>query len=726
MIALTGMILAWPNPASIIPAAIINFAILTSLAIVLEIPAAHFFAAGCFGMAYLVLFHVLAGHISWENLRVTSLVNTCLDITSGQALIGAFGIFVVVSDWLQRGSRRNESYSYLTAACLVAVVSLAMIVVFGPVLGNELQSISLAFLIYSIGALWIAWQRRLAAFTWIASSLTLFSVASLFAWNMYYSFPWQTSFLAFASLSAVAAIAISRRADLKSISQPLNYASLICLILAVLSLFQTNPWQVTSMQAERVFWMAAICLVALWLNRRQLLFTAFQIALTVGAILSVKATLQQYEWYTYLPHAFMHPSALQIQGTILALLSLLWIGARVIVKKRAVLGAQASSPASSQHAPELVTSRRGRLRSQHAGDFWKLLDTPYSIDRVIPWVLLGGFVLMAIYGAASGVAQEFAPSGSETLNWNIAGFPHSEAFALGSWIVMGLLTIIPLANAWERKQRFYLIGAMIAVCAMIPLLAGRFELQLASATAWRFLAAIFFALGSVLIWFRKQVRSQLTSFGVPQMDADPEFTVTLGVLLILLTVIPLLLLTVYSAWQAVSLGLVQAPISGVFTLLSNDISYALPLIIVALVLIGYSIRERAPLFSFYAGLFFNATVTLAYLFSLVSSNVALDSVALVRLTQLNVIAFGVYGLFWLVLRNNWFEPLKARANQAEMLLKLQMWLALGLNLILIGTTLLGVIFGYLGHVGTGRWRLAWLVCTRDLIHWICSGRAIEK
>jgi hypothetical protein len=695
MIALTGMILAWPNPASIIPAAIINFAILTSLAIVLEIPFAHFFAAGCFGMAYLVLFHVLAGHIGWENLRVTSLVNTCLDITSGQALIGAFGIFLVVSDWLQHRSRRNDSSAYLTSACLVAVVSLTMIVVFGPVLGNELQSISLAFLIYSIGAVWIAWRRRLAAFTWIASSLTLFSMASLLAWNLNYSFPWQTGFLAFASLSAIAAIATSNRADLKPISQPLNYASLICLILAALSLFETNPWQVTSMQAERVFWMAAICLLALWLNRRQLLFTAFQIALTAGAILSVKATLQQYEWYTYLPHAFMHPSALQIQGTILALLSLMWIGVRVIVKQRAVLGPQASSPARDQFTLVLGKSRRGRLRSQ-LGGFWKLLDTPYSIDRVIPWVLLGGFVVLAIYGAASGVAQEFATRGSHALNWNIAGFPHSEAIALGSWIVMGLLTIIMLANAWERKQRFYLVGAMIAVCATIPLLAGRFESQLASATAWRFLAAIFFALGSVLIWFRKQLRSQLTSFGAPQLDADPEFTVTLGLLLMSLTVAPLLLLTVYPAWQAVSLGSVQAPMSGVFTLLSNDVSYALPLIIVALVLIGYSIRERAPLFSFYAGLFFNATVTLAYLFSMVSSNAALDSVALVRLTQLNVITFGVYGLFWLVLRNHWFELLKARANQAEMLLKLQMWLALGLMLVLVSTSLLGVMFGNFG------------------------------
>ena len=667
MIALTGMILAWPNPASIISAALINFAILTTLALVLEIPAAHFFAAGCFGMAYLVLFHVLVGHISWENLRVTSLVNTCLDISSGQALIGAFGVFLVISEWFQGGKRRNESYAYLTAACLVAVISLAMLVVFGPVLENALQSISIAFLIYSVAAFWIAWRRRLSGFTWIAASLFLFSLASFFAWNTGHSFPWQTALLTFASLGAVAAIAISKRADLKSVYQPLNHAALICLIFAVGSLFQTNPWQVTSVQAERVFWMAAICLVSLWLNRRLLLLTAFQIGLTAGAILTVKAVLQEYEWYTYLPHAFMHPSALQIQGTVLALLSLIWIAVRVVVRKR---------------------------NTAAVGNFWKLLDTPYSIDRLIPWVLLAAFVFLSIYGAASGVLQEFAPRGSQTLDWNIAGFPHREAFALGSWIVLGLLTIIMLANAWERRQRFYLLGAVTAICCVIPLLAGRFESQLATATAWRFLAAVFVALGSVLFWFRESLQSQLTSFGAPTFDAESEpFVRTLRELLMVLTVGPLLLLTFYPALRALSLEPLQVPTSGVFALLGNEVSYALPLTVVALVLIGYSVRERAPLFSFYAGLLFNTTVTLAYLLSVASSNAALDSVAFVRVTQLNVITFGVYGLFWLSLRKKWFVYLESRAKQAESLLKLQMWLALGCNLALVTTTLLGVLFG---------------------------------
>jgi hypothetical protein len=116
-------------------------------------------------------------------------------------------------------------------------------------------------------------------------------------------------------------------------SECLNYAALTSLMLAVISFFQANPWQVTWMQAGRVFWIAGILLASLWLNRRQLLFIALQIALTAGIILSVKATLQGYEWYTYLPHAFLHPAALQIQGTMLALLCLVFIAVRFVLRK---------------------------------------------------------------------------------------------------------------------------------------------------------------------------------------------------------------------------------------------------------------------------------------------------------------------------------------------------------------------------------------------------------
>ena len=87
-------------------------------------------------------------------------------------------------------------------------------------------------------------------------------------------------------------------------------------MLGVVSLFQANQWEQTWMQAQRVFWISGTLLLLLWLNRRRLLVNVFQIALTCALVLTVKAALQQYEWYSYLPHAFLHPTALQIQGTV--------------------------------------------------------------------------------------------------------------------------------------------------------------------------------------------------------------------------------------------------------------------------------------------------------------------------------------------------------------------------------------------------------------------------
>lgn len=680
MIGLAGMILAWPNPASIVPAALLNFAILTALAVVLEMPVAHIVASGCFGLAYLVLFHVVAGHVDWQNLRVTSLVTTCLNITSGQALIGAFGILLIGSEWWKQHRRDQDSRYYLIAACLIAVISLTTITAFGPLAGSELKSIWICYSLYSVAAFWIAWRQKLLLFSWLGSGLLLFALASQFAWNTEYSFPWQTALLVHASLCAVVAILCSRRASVNIFSKPLNYSALISSILAGLSLLQTNPWQVTSMQAERVFWMAGIWLLSLWLNRRRPLFHAFQVALIGAVILTVKATLQQYEWYTYLPHAFLHPWGLQIQGTMLALLSLMWISVRALVKR--------IKPTSS---------------------FAGLLETRYSIDRLIPWVLVAGLVLLSIYGASSGVTQEFALRGTEPNGWNIAGFPHNEAFAIGSWIILGLLMVTMLASAWQQRRSVYLLGALLVVSTAIPLLAGRFESELATATAWRFLTTAFLVAGSTLLWTRTRVGRLLKSFGWPALDFETEkLARVVQTLLLSLTVGPLLLFTLYPVQRAFVLAPVQVPSHGVFALLNNNLSYVLPLIVVALVLIGYAIRERILEFSFYAGLFCNAAVTLAYLLSVVSVDAPLDSVVAVRVIQLNAIACAVYALAWFSLRTRWSQVLRQRTAQADSLLMLEVMLAASFSVGLIVPLAFALIFEVPGAATTaaGGW-LGW-------------------
>src|SRR6266404_6257074 len=212
-IVITGMILAWPNPASIVPAALLNFAVFTLLAIALDVPIAHLLAAGCFALAYLILFHVLAGHVSWQNLRVMSLLDVTLSLNSGQALVGTFVVFLAASERLVKMRRQVDGHYYLLAACSIGILSLILVTGFGgwPSGGaGGPHEIWVVYALYALGAVWIAWTRRLTQFSWIGSVLLLCALAQGVTQSLALSFPWQTAVLAHATVCAIAAILSSR------------------------------------------------------------------------------------------------------------------------------------------------------------------------------------------------------------------------------------------------------------------------------------------------------------------------------------------------------------------------------------------------------------------------------------------------------------------------------------------------------------------------------------
>ena len=708
MIVLAGTFLAWPNPSSIIPAALLNFAIFTVLAIALRVPAGHLPATICFALAYLVTFHVFANNITWVNLRQMSLLNVSLSVNSGQALVGAFAMLLAASEWLTRKGRTRDSYYYTVSACFVGTVSLMLATFFG-IISLEYHALWIVYGLYSLGAFWIAWRHRVVPFVWVGSALLLFSLAHGFGQSIGFAFPWQTALFAHATICAVAAIICSRYQRTKMFSQPLNHSALISIVLGVVSLFQANTWAVTWMQAQRVFWIAGILLLLLWLNRRRLIFNAFQIALLCALVLTVKAALQQYDWYSYLPHAFLHPSALQIQGIVLALFCLLWLTLRFLVKRV--------------------------LPLQNTQDTWltaaqRLLNTRYAIDRIIAWALLGAFLLLAIYGSVSGVTQELAALSSGYEGFNIADFPHQEALKLGSWIVLGLVLLLMLANYWDRRRGRYLFGALAALTATIPLLAGQFEIQIATATAWRFLAALFFLGASLALWYRSAISKRLKDLGWPDFDGNTETFKKQAIgLLIALTVLPLFLFTVYPALRAIYYLPVQGPVTGPFSWLGEDVSYGLPLVLVAFVMIGYAVRERMTDFAFYAGVLFNATVTLAFLLAVVTGNGLMDRVVLVRLVQLNAITSAVYMLVWLSTRRRWQTTLNHGDQRfADFLLKVQLGIVATLHVVLFAPVVTSLIWAPesigLGTIATGSLQgwLAFLVSVAAVM-WFSAGRA---
>lgn len=676
-IVIAGMFLAWPDPASLIPAALLNFAIFTALAMALELPAAHLIAALCLALAYLVAFHVSAGRVPWENLRVTSLLAVTLSLSSGQALAGVFAIFLIGAEWLSRKRRARDSYYYLVAACAIAVVSLALTTFFGFAT-IENHWLWIVFLIYSLGGGWIGWRQKQPALTWIGSGLLLLVFGDLFSRSLQISFPWQSALLAHATLCAALAILSSRH---RILSKPLNDIGLVTIILGVVALFQANTWEQTPTQALRVSWIALILLLLLWLNRRRLIFGAFQIALLCATVLTVKAALQQFEWYSYLPHAFLHPSALQIYGTVLTLFCLTWVALRFVVKCA---------------LPKDDDAAHGWLR-----DAWRLLDANDSIDRVLSWLLLGAFMLFAVYGALSGITRELLALGSGYAGLNIAGFPHQEVLALGSWVLLGLLTILMLANFGERRRKEYLLGAVVVLSAAIPLLAGTFESQMATAAAWRWLSALFLFGGSIVLWYRGDLSKRLSP------------------LLVALTVAPLLLFTLLPVLRGIYYLPVQSPAAGIFAWFSDDVLYGGPLMIVALVMIGFAIRERLPMGAFYGGLLINLTVTVVFLLAVVSGKGLMDRVVLVRLAQLNAITFAVYALPWLSTHWLWRFKLPGwRQKSAIGMLLLQVWMPIALNVLLIVPVALGLIVEPeppgIGTIATGT-PLGWLALATTIV-----------
>lgn len=640
-IVAAGMFLGWPNPESVIPAALLNFAIFTALAIVLELPVAHLIGALCLALAYLVAFHVSAGRVPWENLRATSLLDVTLSLSSGQALAGIFVIFLIGAEWLSRKKRERDSYYYLVAACVVAVVSLALATFFGFAT-RENHWLWIVFLIYSLGACWIAWRQKQRGLTWVGSGLLLLALGYLFSRSFLIPFPWQSALLVHATLCAALAIFSSRE---QILSKPFNDTALITIVFGVIALFQANTWEETPAQAGRVFWIALIVLLLLWRNRHEIIFHAFQIALLCAIVLTVKAALQQFEWYSYLPHAFLHPSALQIYGTVLTLLCLAWLALRVVVKR--------ALPKDQE------TASRGWLH-----DAWRLLDTNYSVDRILSWLLLGAFVLFAAYGTLSGVVRELAVLGSAFPGINIANFPHQEVLGLGSWILLGLLAVLLFANFWQRKQQEYLLGAIV-VCAMaVPLIAGRFESQMATVAALRWLAAVFLFGGSIVLWYRR------------------NHTRELRVLLLVLTLAPLVLLTTQPVLRVFSGLRIQAPVAGIFAWTSVDVLYGGPLVLCALIMIGYALRERMPSYSLFSALLINFMVTV--LFLLAAAGGTIDRIVLVRLVQLNAVSFAVVALPWLSTRQRWLAKLdQATQKLADNLLEIQVGLALGFNAVWI-------------------------------------------
>ena len=197
------------------------------------------------------------------------------------------------------------------------------------------------------------------------------------------------------------------------------------------------------------------------------------------------------------------------------------------------------------------------------------------------------------------------------------------------------------------------------------------------------------------LWFRERLSA--TTFGLSwsgeeaastdqrQTEVYRTIAQQTRVLLLAATLVPLLILTAYPALRAINYLPVHGPAGGIFYALNETLSYSVPLVLVALVLIGYSLRERLVTYAFSAGLFLNVTVTMAYLLSVVAVHGNMDRVVVVQVVQLNAITSSLYAILWLSARTRWQDLLSQRgAALAEKLFSVQSAIAIiSIALVLI-------------------------------------------
>jgi hypothetical protein len=610
----------------VILAALFNFALFTAIAVLLDEPRAHIIAAGAFGLAYVVIFHVVAGHVPWQNLRVVSLLHVVANARTGQSLAVLFIAFVLVHEWL-KPRRDGDAFSYLIAACGVAVVSLGFLIIFGVGIAGDPFFVSAILALYAGGAFWFAWRRRMAGFSWGGAALLFAASAQSCNSLLALWFPWQASCLFFALACVIGAIAAQRFAKPETARLfllPLKASAIIGSAFAALLLIAQLIWfacEPASIFATRALVLAFVLTGLLWLEGSAIFFAGMQVALALAAVLLTKSLLQHFDWYGFRPHAWADPRALQVQGIVLALMCLTWVGLRLVWRKF------------------FPTNEPNRL---------KQIVTQVSFDHALSVALLLGFTILLLYGSATGIVYELSKTDRITATYDFAGHPHAFIFGIGSLFLLIVLLAAIVGNAVERRT--FVLGIILTLWCVCPLVAGRFESQVATASAGRWAVAIFLLIASILYAFREKLW--------PGRPTEHALIDHLGrALLLLLTLGPLLLLTLTPAVAAVNNIPTRGPQTGFFHAIGSVALYGVPLTMAVVALAIAAARERSASFVFAAGLLVNFTVTVVHIYAVASGHAPMNAVVLVNSLQLNAIAAAGVALIWIATRPWWLSAL---------------------------------------------------------------------
>jgi len=727
MLICAAVVLAWPDPATLLPAALATAAAMLGAAIWFGIPAAHVPAAIACATTTVVAFYVLRGDVGWTLDQSAPLRNALLSATTGYLLLPLAALFAGIAWWL-RGLRRDESsFMYGLVTAVTAAASLALALWFGFGRGGDPQNITWLLLIYALGALATGVMLgRVDAARGGAAILFAATVQCVVfrhgpTWQL--EQPWITALLAHATLMAVgcsaAATTVARWLRVTSAMWAARFAEVIRALVwsALVTSSAAAIWLVAIMYASPPFaltihlaWLSAVWLMLGVLKASPAIFSASQIALVFAIPFGVAAAVASRGWYMAARYPWLDPWFLELVGIVLAAYCLLSCVARWFVAR--------------------VRARREESVIASTAPTWmdavtRLMESPWpSVDSVVEAALVVLVVALATYAVVPGVAQELSPleaAGDRApplvTKFEIPGIEHARAAGPLAWLLLGAVAATLAFGLWRRGDRWRVAGIVFVAMAICPLLAVHWESDFAVASALRWTTACFFAIATIGTWmigekardtfvrdccvaFVMLVYVAMGAYVLQAVLMQPDASTGMHaawpwVLLwgLMAGVVALILPTLGAdengarlarfhiaalparpgaSWQVharnVLLFLAAAPVAILLTFavahtldrhpivgpepgswfyrIGIDVSYGVPLAIVALAFIGHAIRGRSSGFAFAAGLLFNAVATIAVLWRLARGTAAIDETAWIEVAQFNAIVAAIVGLVW--------------------------------------------------------------------------------
>lgn len=509
LVMLAAILLAWPDPATLLPVAVTIAVVFSAVALWFGIPAAHVPAGLAAASAWLVGFHLVRGVVTWDLGDYQPMSSALVSVASGHALVPIAGLFGLVAWLLVRSGRRDDGLSYGLVAAVTAAVSLVLVMWFGFSQVGDPQGATWTLAIYAIAALATAALIDRPIVAWTGVGLLLFALIQAVVyrydetWNL--DRPWVVALLAHATLAIVGCL-IAGRWKRNEHAQLRDVLQLAALAMSVVAAGWLIAWaHVTTyvIMAQCLVWLTIIWATLAYLANSQVLMTTCQLAGALTIFCAVAAAVETREWYVASARPWLDPWFLQAQGVALAIYCLATNGAHWAL-------ARLGTADDEQSVESGGTTWHGQLQ--------RLLNPQWAtVDQVLAMALLVLLVLVAVYAALPGVAQELAPINAangalagqrvvqdiETYQW--AGIPHGHAAGRGGWLLLLAVGAMLAAGTWQYNIDWRLPTLVIAAAVACPLLATHWESDIAVASAWRWLATGYLLLLSIPLWFRQHL-----------------------------------------------------------------------------------------------------------------------------------------------------------------------------------------------------------------------------